>query len=603
MLVARRPPIRLLFALFIASASLGGADCKRATPPVPAHAPPTTSASATSGSVAPLGGAPAKALGAPVEITIVGTADVHGRLGPLPRFGAFVRALREARPGRVVVVDSGDIMQGTLDSDLNEGQAVIDAYRAIGFDAVAIGNHEFDYGPTGPNPTPQHPSQDPRGALKARTAQSMGAFPWLSANLSEGSSAPAWPNVRPSTIVDLASGVRVGLIGVTTEDTPRVTIAANFRGLAVHPLADSITREAKSLRNAGAHVVVVLAHAGGKCRSFRDPDDLSSCDRRAEIFAVARALAPGTVDAILAGHTHHPVAHRVNGIPIAQGRPYGRAFARIDLTYDPNLRRVTASRLQKPVSLRKKVRTYEGRPLVEDERVAAIAASAKSKADARRNEALAVELDGPMRRRYGEESALGNFVASMILDVAPRANIALYNGGGLRANLPSGRLSYGSLYDVLPFDNRLAIVTMKGRDLRSLFARNLRARFGILSLAGGRVEARCRESELEVDVLLERPRSPGLQGAPAAVRDTTSLVALRDDEDVVVATNDFLAMGGDGFPRIGSTVVPNEGETLRDQIAARLRRQFARIEPRKWLDRASRRIRLPSRRPIRCFED
>lgn len=542
-------------------------------------------------------------LRAPVELSIVGTSDLHGRVAALPRLGAYVSALRAARPGRVVLVDAGDMFQGTLESDLNEGEAVFAIYRLLGYDAVAIGNHEFDYGPDGPHSTPQSPAHDPRGALRARARQAMGAFPVLTANVFEGERAPEWENVRPSTLVSLPSGLRVGVIGVTTEDTPRVTIAANFSGLRVLPLAARIAAEASTLRSQGAHVVVVAAHAGGKCKRFGDPDDLTSCDGRAEIVRVAQALPRGAVDAIVAGHTHAGMAHRVAGIPIVQAYAYGKGFGRVDLTFDPAAGAVVRSKLHAPQMLAAPADAYEGQPLAADARVEAVVQAAMARARARRGEALAVHVEDGLRRSYDGESALGNFMSSMILDVAPRAQVAIMNGGGLRADLPAGPLSYGALYDVMPFDNRLALVTMTGRELRETIARNLSDSVGILSFAGARIHARCDAAALRVDVLLDRP--VGATSAPSSV--SQGAVPLRDDEDVVVATNDFLATGGDGFPRVQRMTVPSEGPILRDAIADRLRAspsrlKPARLRPGQWLAPERPRIRLPRPRPVRCDE-
>ena len=130
-----------------------------------------------------------------------------------------------------------------------------------------------------------------RGALKAAAARAK--FPFLAANLiDEATGRPVeWPNVRPSTIVDTA-GVRVGIVGLMTRDGLTKTLAANVGGLFTAALALTVEAEARQLRQHGADVVVVLAHAGGACEWFDDPADLSSCDDEAEIFQLARpALA------------------------------------------------------------------------------------------------------------------------------------------------------------------------------------------------------------------------------------------------------------------------------------------------------------------------
>ncbi len=144
---------------------------------------------------------------ATITISVVATTDLHG--GVLPRgergglalLGGYVRNIRAARlrdGGGTLLVDSGDMFQGTLESNLNEGAAVVRAYNALGYAAAAIGNHEFDFGPAGPDETPRTPGEDPRGALKARAAQAR--FPFLAANTVDTATGQPvmWPNVKPS---------------------------------------------------------------------------------------------------------------------------------------------------------------------------------------------------------------------------------------------------------------------------------------------------------------------------------------------------------------------------------------------------------------------
>ncbi len=266
-------------------------------------------------------------------ITILGTQDLHGALERLPILAGYVdnvRAARKADGGAVVLVDAGDLFQGTLESNLTEGSPVIAAYNAIGYTAAAVGNHEFDFGPPGPAVTIQAADEDPRGALKARAAEAR--FPLLAANLydAESNGRIKWPNMPASITVD-ENGVKVGIIGVTTEATPFTTMPANFKGLLVASPAGVITAEATRLRTAGAQIVVVAAHLGSKCKDFTDPTDTSSCDQEEEVFKVARALPHGLVDVIVAGHTHASVAHRINDIAVVQAYSSGRGLARVDL--------------------------------------------------------------------------------------------------------------------------------------------------------------------------------------------------------------------------------------------------------------------------------
>src|SRR5262245_5321592 len=288
-----------------------------------------------------------------LTISVVATSDLHG--GVLPRgergglalLGGYLRNVRAARMqdgGGVLLVDSGDMFQGTLESNLNEGAAVVAAYNALGYAAAAIGNHEFDYGPAGPDETAQNSAEDPRGALKARAASAR--FPFLAANtVADATGQPvAWKNVKPSTLVDVR-GVQVGLIGVTTPDTPALTVGANVIGLTFAPLVPVITREATALRARGETVVIVLAHAGGRCTRFDDPENLSSCDQMAEIVQVARQVPDGLVDVIAAGHTHQAMAHDVGGVAIVEAYSSGRSFSRVDLIVNRATRMLAGKRI------------------------------------------------------------------------------------------------------------------------------------------------------------------------------------------------------------------------------------------------------------------
>jgi 5'-nucleotidase len=133
-----------------------------------------------------------------VTISVLGTNDLHGRVEALPLLAGYVDNVRAARArdgGGVVLVDAGDMFQGTLESNLGEGAAVVDAFAAMGFTAVTVGNHEFDYGPVGEPATPERPGDDPRGALKALAKRA--PFPFLLANTLDRATGRRvdWPNL------------------------------------------------------------------------------------------------------------------------------------------------------------------------------------------------------------------------------------------------------------------------------------------------------------------------------------------------------------------------------------------------------------------------
>src|SRR5262249_1203085 len=162
-----------------------------------------------------------------------------------------------------------------VESNMVEGGSVVRAYNALRYTAAAVGNHEFDYGPTGEAPTPRSAADDPRGALRQRAIEAR--FPLLAANILDGRTKrpPKSENISPSMTTTVA-GVRVGISGVSTEDTLHATIAANVVGLEIAPLLEAIVKEASRLRKRGVDIVIVTAHAGGECHDFSDPHVLDS---------------------------------------------------------------------------------------------------------------------------------------------------------------------------------------------------------------------------------------------------------------------------------------------------------------------------------------
>jgi 5'-nucleotidase len=160
------------------------------------------------------------------------------------------------------------------------------------------------------------------------------------------------------------------------------------------------------------------------------------------------------------------------------------------------------------------------------------------------------------------------------------------NGGGIRADLPKGPLSYGALYMVMPFDNRFAVVKQSGKATRQMFERNLASNGGILSVAGARVDAQCKGGKLDVEIYL-RDRS----GAERKLEDAVA---------ITIVTNDFLATGGDSILKEHEVTVQQDAPLIREALAARLKAKPPSLDPATWLDPASPRLRLPGKRPIRC---
>ena len=546
----------------------------------------------------------------PITLTIIGTNDLHGAMlpddgrGGLALLGGYLnnlRAVRAREGGAVLLVDAGDMWQGTMESNLTEGAVVVQAYEALGYAAVTIGNHEFDFGPVGPSATPVQPGDDPRGALKARAAEA--GFPFLAANIIEAeTSRPIdWPNMRPSVVTEVA-GVKVGLIGVTTRESLNATIAANTRGLRIAPLAASVVEQAESLRASGATVIVVTAHAGGTCREFVTTD-LTACDASAEIFEVARALPAGLVDVIVAGHTHAGIAHEVAGIAVIEAFARGQSFGRVDLTIDRATGRPSTRTLFPPEPVcafqdaetsrcvpasfagARAVSEYAGAVVEPDRAVDALVRAAAEATERLKHTPLGIVADTPLPVRGAVESPLGNLFVDALLAAVPDADVAINNtSGGLRADLPAGPVTYGALFDVFPFDNRLARLTLTGAELRRVFTAQLEGTTRLVGVAGLRVAAACGGRQLRVTMM--RP----------------SGAEVRDADRLIVATTDFLAIGAmfrrvappDGF------VIPAGAPIVRDIVAEQLGRRGGRLRADDLVDPERPRWPPASTLPMRC---
>lgn len=519
-----------------------------------------------------------------ITLSVIGTSDVHGALFSvdgnhgLALFGGYVQNLRMTRAddgGAVLLVDAGDMWQGTIESNLAEGAPIVDAFNAIAYDAAAVGNHEFDFGPAGPQATPANEIDDAQGALKRRAAEA--DFPLLAANLIDDATGQPveWPNIQPSVLIK-RGGIRIGIIGLMTEDALITTIASNTRGLSVAPLALTTIREAQKLRQAGADLVIVSAHAGGRCENFDDPLDLSSCDMSDEIMQLALELPPGLVDHIIGGHTHRGIAHEVNGIAITESFSRSRAFGRVDHVFDRADRSLISRQIFPPQQIcgyvdnttgncvaandaigAAQVASYSGRVVSPTAKIIEIAEHATQRARDLKSEKLGVYLETPITRADEPNSAIGHLFTEVLLDVVG-GDVLIHNVvGGIRADLPQGDLVYGSVYEMYPFDNLVVQLDLSGADLRRVLQRQVFNRDGRAGIAGIRVFAACDDDMLKLTMTR-------LDGS-----------TIEDHETLAVMTTDFLAMGGD---EIFTPVIPEDGfpiagntQLVREAIASWMR--------------------------------
>jgi 2',3'-cyclic-nucleotide 2'-phosphodiesterase/3'-nucleotidase/5'-nucleotidase len=460
-------------------------------------------------------------------LRVLAITDLHGALQPhvwpwsagRPVGGAaalkpWLDSLARECGCATVRVDGGDEMQGTPLSNFAFGRPVIAALNAFALDAAAIGNHEFDW------------TVD---TLRAREHEAR--YPFLSANLTD--SAGRVPDFVEPWVQVSHGGARVAIIGLTTRTTPETTRPQNVAGLRFGDLAGAVRRFLPAARDS-ADFVIVVAHAGEAC-------DSAGCT--GEIFALAGALDSGAVDLIVAGHTHQRVDTVIHGIPIVEAASSGRAIAVVDFIRQAGDRgRAVRARLETPWT----------DAVTPDRDLAAAIAHQQLALDSITGRIVAT-LRTPLRR-LGNEYALGRLVADAYRNIG-KADFGLINDGGIRADLAAGAASYGALFEVLPFQNRLIRLTLPAATLRDALEH---------ALADGTPQVHV--SGLDVWYDPARPRGRRI----TRIRLTNGK-GLDGHRTYSIAVPDFVADGGDGFTMLQPLQRADAGMVDLDALIAYLR--------------------------------
>ncbi|MEM7213713.1 MAG: bifunctional metallophosphatase/5'-nucleotidase, partial [Pseudomonadota bacterium] len=393
------------------------------------------------------------------SLTILHTNDFHSRIEPINKYDSgckpedndagkcfggsarlitAVRAAREAAPNSLLV-DGGDQFQGTLFYTHYKGQAAAELMNVIGYEAMTVGNHEFDDGP-----------EVLRDFVKAVD------FPILMSN-ADVSAEPALEGViQPSMIIEKA-GVKYGLIGLTPENTDEMASPGpNIRFL--DPIT-AVRAEIESLEKQGVNRIIVLSHSG----YHLDLDFASQIDG---------------IDVIVGGHSHSLLSNssdRASGpyptwvrspgggkTAIVQAYAYGKFLGRLDVTFDDAGTVVEA--VGEPILIDGKV--------VEDSTLKARIAELAVPLEEVRNRVVAESsgpINGDRNTCRSQECEMGNLVADAMLDrvKGQGIEIAIQNGGGLRASIDQGPVTMGEVLTVLPFQNVLSTFKLTGANVKA----------------------------------------------------------------------------------------------------------------------------------------
>lgn len=464
----------------------------------------------------------------PIRLTVFHTNDVHGWIMPRPdKFqttrmiggAAALASLIRAEKGPKLALDAGDWWQGTPEGSLTKGAAVASVFNAVGYDAVVIGNHEYDAG---------------SDALRALILKFR--MPVLSANTQDADGKQvAW--AKPWIVKEIA-GVKVGIFGLTTSNMRRLAFPQNIAGLRFRGEVEAARESVAALKTKGATVIIAVTHIGleraGRGRFEGDE-------------TLAREV-PG-IDLIVGGHSHTSLDQPIrgeNGTLIVQTGSYLVKAGRAVLEIDPSTKKVVASSGEL-------VELWPDRvgEAADVKALVALEAEAVGKAF----EAVLATAPAAMGRESDRENAVGAWMADCYRE-SLGVDAALQNGGGIRADIPAGPVTLRTLFNVMPFDNALVRLDMKGADLRAALDH------------GVGIERIAQVSGVEIEYY--RPKPPGQRIASVSVGGAP----LDESKVYSLATLDFLTNGGDGYS-VFDRFVSSEttGSLARDLLNACARKQ------------------------------
>lgn len=481
------------------------------------------------------------------DVTVLYTNDFHSAIDPIPAYwlpgsprlggaahlATLANRIREKeRPA--FLFDAGDVFTGAF-SFLSKGEALMEMMAAMRYDALGIGNHEFDYGADAFEP------------LMWRAP-----FPVLGANIFHRGTkhrfSPPW------TVVE-RDGLKVGVIGVIGLDARSVINPDGVRELDFGDPVEAVAAGVAALRSR-VDLLVVLVHQGKTGPMQTDAEARPDVQRDFDADVALAGAVPG-IDVLIGGHAHRgieaPFVHPKTGTLIVQTYGYGTRLGYLKLRLSDG-----------------KVVSHEGRLLVvrsdelppDPEVVARLAPYRKAA------EPTIGQVVGRSERRlvrdYNRESSLGDFVADVLRE-AGGAEIAFENAGGLRADIPEGAVTKAHVLDALPFLNSVTTLEMSGALVREALEQGLTLERGLIQVSG-----------ITATYDLSRPAGKRLVSARVGASP------LDDARTYRVATNSFVAQGGDlygAFPR--GKVVSDSKVLLSDSVLAWFGKHGTAKEPAK----------------------
>jgi len=452
--------------------------------------------------------------------------DDMTHIGGIAELASLIDSYR-ATTENVFLFDAGDIFTGSL-AHLTKGEIAFELMQVMGYDAMSIGNHEFEF-----------------GWMELARQKHLATFPVLGANLTYKDSGQAY--ATPFAIVE-RNGVRIGVIGVLGQDAATALIPRNIEGVTVSDPIAVVNKYVEQLRS-DVDLIVVLTHQGPTA-PMQTNDEAAPEVYRGNVENLALAAAVPGIDVILAGHTDAgtPEALRdpVNGTLIMQTWGQGQHLGMLQLELDRTDLNPIDTKRSGVQLVNSALVPVNSQSLAADAPVKAVLTRYRSQ----HPELFATvgSLDKRASRRYYQESTLGNLLADIVREHTG-TDIALVPSGALRKDLSQGLQRRVDLQDMFPFEDRLATVELSGQTLLAIIEQGVSLERGLLQIAG-----------LAVTYDSTAPIGERVIGLSAGG------VPVSPDGSYRLATLEILARGGDSYVQFLDATAVTLGERKFSEI-------------------------------------
>ena len=503
------------------------------------------------------------------KLTILHTNDTHGRFwhNDKGEYGMAaqktlverLRAEAKAAGSEVLVLSGGDVNTGVPESDLQDAEPDFMAMNSIRYDAMAVGNHEFD---------------NPLTILEKQ--RQWAQFPMISANIYDKTSGKRY--FDPYKVFKLESGLKVAVLGLTTEDTAQLVDPNNVQTLEFRDPTTEAANLGKQIRdNKEANLVLAITHMG----HYENGQHGSNAPGDVEM---ARALPAGTLDAIIGGHSQNPVCmepgtpdkyadfkpgddcqpDQQNGTWIMQAHEWGKYVGRAQFDYQNGKLTLTQYDLI-PVNLKDAGGAFIQEEITKDPELYNTLLTYQEKGQQELGVVIGSTdgmLDGERANVRNKQTNLGRLITTATAEKLS-TDFGIVNSGGVRASIAAGDISYRDVLTVHPFGNTVNKATMSGSELATylgLVATKTINTGGYAQFGGINMAVDCQAKSVTIT-------SVGGKAFDPAASYSFSIPS-------------FSAAGGDGYPKIDTI---NAGlvdaGVLKDYIAAKKTIQVADYQP------------------------